>query len=122
MLRFIIADGQDQEAYVRFQYIPCYGLSRKSKNRPWSKFAFQYIPCYGLSELSGVVADEEKKFQYIPCYGLSSRRVLFPGNMEISIHPMLRFIIIIQLSCGIHSSFQYIPCYGLSSLEREEKP
>ena len=35
------------------------------------KRKFQYIPCYGLSKGTLVTIQMAKEFQYIPCYGLS---------------------------------------------------
>ena len=53
---------------------------------------FQYIPCYGLSSKICNVHVRYTKFQYIPCYGLSSRTITNNRAINISIHPMLRFI------------------------------
>ena len=75
-----------------FQYISCYGLSRKNSKLPPPIIKFQYIPCYGLSQ----------------CQGWCNTRV------QISIHPMLRFILSRYADQLAFSEFQYIPCYGLS--------
>ena len=137
MLRFIFRLDLCVNAMLKFQYIPCYGLSYLKIGVCTKIVLFQYIPCYGLSIGASAVGWSPGSFQYIPCYGLSKR--LFPfcipwdnfntshvtvyqdvaqwgtqggpnfntshvtvyrlrqrlniGLIDISIHPMLRFIL-----------------------------
>ena len=136
MLRFILAPQEHNYCQQQFQYIPCYGLSLHWHCRPTSRQQFQYIPCYGLSAFMYASVNKLPSFQYIPCYGLSwAVRTATSGAWLISIHPMLRFIIIGPASAVIAADFntshvtvyhvpfgyvklliqfQYIPCYGLS--------
>ena len=122
MLRFIVRALEIPYPFQRFQYIPCYGLS----------ISLLFYPTF--FEL----------FQYIPCYGLSSFLVLVPFAVNISIHPMLRFIFTFCRHCreniviSIHpmlrfilpqvdeyrlvKAFQYIPCYGLSEIKFQSFP
>ena len=49
MLRFIPNLDGTLAKQLRFQYIPCYGLSMLLNEAGYSVNQFQYIPCYGLS-------------------------------------------------------------------------
>ena len=70
----------DLDAKMRFQYIPCYGLSLFTFKKRSASNLFQYIPCYGLSAELQSDQRQSSKFQYIPCYGLSERKVVKNGN------------------------------------------
>ena len=59
----------------------------------WLASKFQYIPCYCLSLYLERVESFKTWFQYIPCYCLSEYRRFCRQNGNISIHPMLLFIV-----------------------------
>ena len=92
MLRFILSRTSVAGNVSSFQYISCYGLSKKfsgirRKRRDFNtshvtvylqpgvkidyKTGFQYISCYGLSVISVIACLYLFEFQYISCYGLS---------------------------------------------------
>mgnify|MGYP005858136407 CR=1 FL=1 len=114
MLRFILSRTSVAGNVSSFQYISCYGLSKKfsgirRKRRDFNtshvtvylqpgvkidyKTGFQYISCYGLSVISVIACLYLFEFQYISCYGLSWKK----KQAEIPVR-----------------IFQYISCYGLS--------
>ena len=82
----------DNASGSAFQYIPCYGLSCKGKNRLW----WFWISIHPM-------------LRFI-CTGYIQRNACY----VISIHPMLRFITIPWKYAKLAERFQYIPCYGLS--------
>ena len=55
---------------------------------------FQYISCYGLSLWVAGYESRRLEFQYISCYGLSTIIRVFCIISIISIHLMLRFILL----------------------------
>ena len=136
MLRFIIQIVDLPTRDGIFQYIPCYGLSETGRTMNGGNKQFQYIPCYGLSSPQETFCQYFFVFQYIPCYGLSTSKVFSQASSKyfntshvtvyrirflpcahvcfISIHPMLRFILLVISQCVNVVEFQYIPCYGLS--------
>ena len=98
-----------------FQYIPCYGLSRRFYSfRKFYKL-FQYIPCYGLSGKLRVDLTDHMDFNtsHVTVYPATKQFYIF--IIIISIHPMLRFIFFRSSMIKIKVKFQYIPCYGLSN-------
>ena len=92
MLRFIITTKYYWQCCRQFQYIPCYGLSKKRQRRKREWHSFQYIPCYGLSVLGygAIPAGENFNTSHVTVY--RQRTESCPKSMVISIHPMLRFI------------------------------
>ena len=103
--------------------------------------SFQYIPCYGLS---GRQVKEGEILLDFNTSHVTVYRMLRNGGLKgdpISIHPMLRFIMLGVLKCitKLHFNtshvtvyhilgfnefsvcqFQYIPCYGLSMNDNEK--
>ena len=135
MLRFIQESNKQPFQLKRFQYIPCYGLSKFSpaSDVSFPHFNTSHVTVYHLEQTRLYFAYKDfntshvtvyqgstalrlagKTFQYIPCYGLSGRPRKAVYEPEISIHPMLRFITARWRNCRNRRKFQYIPCYGLS--------
>ena len=135
MLRFISYWVVKQGKVYGFQYISCYGLSEQQAGNGFNEKLFQYISCYGLSRIQQKFTGSYTRFntshvtvyqspalpvpgkflfQYISCYGLSISRTSLNLFKGVSIHLMLRFImVLIAFLCGV-LPFQYISCYGLS--------
>ena len=115
MLRFIIKNVFQAIQIFKFQYIPCYGLSKRT---PYAFTFYQYFntshvtvylilgyffrstfPNFNTSHVTVYPLSNKNllqfpTFQYIPCYGLS--------NLPFK-------------SLIFFARFQYIPCYGLSN-------
>ena len=115
MLRFIkfvkSADGKTD----RFQYISCYGLSKRKRRNIRQTIIFQYISCYGLSFPKSNRRRRKKQFQYISCYGLSRQHLRCDHHLRkfqyISCYGLSGEDIVSKIQSGV---FQYISCYGLS--------
>ena len=92
MLRFITNARTFINNLIKFQYIPCYGLST----------------AYALCNIQNPISIHPMlRFIVHICI---LRFFIWP----ISIHPMLRFIRRDAAGYGVVGLFQYIPCYGLS--------
>ena len=137
MLRFILSRTSVAGNVSSFQYISCYGLSKKFSGirRKRRDFNTSHVTVYLQP---GVKIDYKTGFQYISCYGLSSPfasifaqicyfntshvtvyrtvQVLRSDGTDISIHLMLRFILPLFHMILFVLQFQYISCYGLSLL------
>ena len=101
-----------------FQYISCYGLSSCCFHFVRYRCIFQYISCYGLSFSCSFRYQENFYFNtsHVTVY---HQQWIFPvSRLAISIHLMLRFIIVQPSSPSIELVFQYISCYGLSAYSR----
>ena len=117
-----------------FQYISCYGLSRflHRLRSSFRNFNTSHVTVYPTSPAKYPAI---KLFQYISCYGLSCFNPPPVSSRRISIHLMLRFIVVSgaipQIQGYFNTShvtvyhykdlymdclekFQYISCYGLS--------
>ena len=136
MLRFIIFLNHDQTYLTIFQYISCYGLSRRHLEETVIPKSFQYISCYGLSldarqgnvlkgnfNTSHVTVYQStesacgKLYQYFNTSHVTVYQigyVLSKCTKAISIHLMLRFIKFENIIFEAKKGFQYISCYGLS--------
>ena len=91
MLRFIKMSGEGLAGGFEFQYIQCYGSSRRH-NPTWYRCRISIHPM--LRFIIATIANVTKtfKFQYIQCYGSSPALRSERLAHGISIHPMLRFI------------------------------
>ena len=85
------------KTFTVFQYISCYSLSLNLTDYHEVWWTFQYISCYSLSG-SGQCGAAAYWFQYISCYSLSHRTVLYPISCIVSIHLMLLFIFVHNIS------------------------
>ena len=80
-------------------------------------FSFQYILCYGSTSCIQKIGHEFIKFQYILCYGSTNANTTrATATNKISIHPMLRFNVIISHQLQCKKGFQYILCYGSTAV------
>ena len=135
MLLFITQQAEDTEQADKFQYIPCYCLSKYpplsvtlqhhfntshvtvyqqkvlEMQQIFSYFNTSHVTVYPI-KCPRCGANNE--FQYIPCYCLSGRTARGDAIKGISIHPMLLFIfyrtpLFIKLSCiSIHPMLLFI--------------
>ena len=137
MLRFIIHELTNKFNSLKFQYIPCYGLSRalSSSSVYFFDFNTSHVTVYLATNFANGVNTAHFNTSHVTVYLIPSSgyelliehfntshvtvylfcpqsRAL---NMIISIHPMLRFIRDIDNGCCGSKVFQYIPCYGLSN-------
>ena len=118
MLRFIQSKASmraTQKQYFNTSHVTVYQDMDKSR---WKRNAFQYIPCYGLSRRQ---PDNTASFSY---FNTSHVTVyLSQGNISnllsnISIHPMLRFIMYRKsvssgfFSISIHPMLRFIVVSG----------
>ena len=92
MLRFIIFLNHDQTYLTIFQYISCYGLSRRHLEETVIPKSFQYISCYGLSldARQGNVLKGNFNTSHVTVY--PNVVLQCSRYWRISIHLMLRFI------------------------------
>ena len=106
MLRFIIFLNHDQTYLTIFQYISCYGLSRRHLEETVIPKSFQYISCYGLSldARQGNVLKGNFNTSHVTVYQIGY--VLSKCTKAISIHLMLRFIFSgTSRTCPIYINF-----------------
>ena len=115
MLRFITFAVYLRTRTAKFQYIPCYGLSRQI----WvpvlilSYFNTSHVTVYPAH---GTPLHSQDPFQYIPCYGLSFNSIM--SAMQYYYFNTSHVTVYLPVSprgCR-DKEFQYIPCYGLSGL------
>ena len=136
MLRFIAIKTSVDSKTIKFQYIPCYGLSYLKIGVCTKIVLFQYIPCYGLSKRLfpfcipwdnfntshvtvyqdvaqwGTQGGPNFNTSHVTVYRLRQR--LNIGLIDISIHPMLRFIlrlpwsVLSDNSISIHPMLRFI--------------
>ena len=92
MLRFIVELSPWHVIISGFQYIQCYGSSVSFSSVAAIPLEFQYIQCYGSSKMSIDVTESDRDFNTsnVTVHRLISE--LDSKLIDISIHPMLRFI------------------------------
>ena len=136
MLRFIQMFLLSVQLFQPFQYISCYGLSRRSHLILRYITQFQYISCYGLSSSISPIPENPALFQYISCYGLSQMQLFqeaaegYFNTSHVTVYPRIHssdpirphyfntshvtvYLGVIFIDRKI-KGFQYISCYGLS--------
>ena len=136
MLRFITNARTFINNLIKFQYIPCYGLStayalcniqNPISIHPMLRFIVHicilrfFIWPISIHPMLRFIRRDAAGygvvglFQYIPCYGLSGRWFCFPcGYFKFQYIPCYGLSGYYRPIPGDLTEFQYIPCYGLS--------